>query len=138
VIGWARAVRRLYDIAQAAAESPPVSTPAERAALAQLLDLHLQQLGQRYARQAGHPCHALAQRLLRHQGQFFVFVQNADVAADNNTAERGIRPIVIIRKISGGSRSAQGSATRLGLASVLGTFQARQQDPLAACIAALS
>ena len=138
VIGWARAVRHLYDIAQAAAESPPAPTPAERAALAQLLDLHLQQLGRRYARQTGHPCRALAQRLLRHQGQFFVFVQNADVAADNNTAERGIRPIVILRKISGGSRSAQGSATRLGLASVLGTFQARQQDPLAACIAALS
>jgi transposase len=138
LVGWARAVRHLYDIARAELARTPALTAAQREALARLLDARLQQLGLRYARRKGHPCRALAQRLLRHQGQFFAFVRTPGVSADNNPAERALRPLVIMRKISGGSRSAQGSATRLALASAFGTWQARHLNPLAACIAALS
>ena len=57
--------------------------------------------------------------------------------ADNNLAERSLRPVVIMRKISGGTRSGEGSKTRLTLASLLGTWQARQRNPFAECLAAL-
>jgi len=40
----------------------------------------------------GHPCHALCHRLLRHQRALFQFVRVPGLAADNNLAERAIRP----------------------------------------------
>ncbi len=137
VHGWARAVRHLYDIARAEGARSPTLSPAQRETLAALLDARLQQVGRRYAQQREHPCRVLAQRLLRHQGQLFTFVRTPGVSADNNVAERGIRPLVIMRKISGGSRTPQGSTTRLGLASAFGTWQARHLNPLLACLAAL-
>jgi transposase len=48
----------------------------------------------------------------------FQFVLVPGLAADNNLAERSIRPLVIMRKISGGSRSPEGSQTRLTLAKL--------------------
>lgn len=135
--GWARAVRHLYDIARAECARAPTPTLAQRAVLADLLDARLQQLGLRYARLPGHPCRVLAQRLLRHQGQLFTFVRTDGVSADNNPAERALRPLVIMRKISGGSRTPHGSATRLGLATAFGTWQARHLNPFLACLAAL-
>ncbi len=87
-------------------------------------------LGARYAPASGHPCHALAQRLLRHQGELFTFVRRDDVPADNNGAERGVCPVVVARKISGGSRSDQGSATRMVLTSLAETWRAQGLNPL--------
>jgi len=58
---------------------------------------------------------ALARRLLRHQGEVFAFVRVAGLTADNNAAERMLRPVVVPRKSSGGTRSARGSTTRMGL-----------------------
>jgi len=59
------------------------------------------------------------------------------VPADNNLAERSLRPLVIMRKISGGTRSPAGSLTRLTLASLLGTWQARGLNPFVECLNAL-
>jgi transposase len=87
--------------------------------------------------EGGHPCWALAKRLLRHQEELFLFVLVPDLPADNNLAERSIRPLVIMRKISGGSRSDEGSKTRLTLASLLATWQARHLNPFVECLAAL-
>ncbi len=87
------------------------------------------ELGRQYAQVEEHPGHALAQRLLRHQDELFVFVEIAGVPADNNLAERGLRPLVVARKISGGSRSEAGSETPMQLASVIGTWLARGQNP---------
>jgi transposase len=67
----------------------------------------------------------------------FQFVLVPGVPADNNLAERSLRPLVIMRKISGGSRSDEGSKTRLTLASLLGTWQARHRNPFSECVAAL-
>jgi hypothetical protein len=50
---------------------------------------------------------------------------------------RALRPFVIGRKISGGSRSPQGSAIRCDLASVFLTWTARGLNPFTAYIAAL-
>ena len=44
-------------------------------------------------------------------------------------AERSLRPLVIARKISDGSRSAAGSTTTLVLASLVGTWRARGLNP---------
>ena len=84
-----------------------------------------------------HPCATLAKRLLRHQEELFQFVLVAGLPADNNLAERSIRPLVIMGKISGGSRSAKGTKTRLTLASLFHTWTARNLNPFLECHAVL-
>lgn len=80
----------------------------------------------------------MAKRLLRHEDELFQFVLIAGLSADNNLAERSIRPLVVIRKISGGSRSAEGTKTRMALASLFETWQARGLNPFEACLKLLS
>jgi transposase len=110
----------------------------ERGALATRLCERVRVLGQQYAKAKNHPCRALAQRVLRHAHELFVFVEVEGVSADNNAAERSIRPVVVVRKISGGTKSAKGSRTRFGLASLFETWQARGLNPLEACLNLLS
>ncbi|HEU5432875.1 MAG TPA: IS66 family transposase, partial [Thermomicrobiales bacterium] len=45
-------------------------------------------------------------------------------------AERALRPLVIARKISGGTRSTQGSRTRMLLQSLIATWDLRGLDSL--------
>jgi hypothetical protein len=75
----------------------------------------------------------LAKRIRRYSSELFTFVRELDVPATNNAAERALRPQVIARKISGGTRSSTGSTTRMTLASVFATAQLRGLDPAAAC-----
>ena len=138
VVGGARAVRHLYAVACAVLQETPAPPPGVRALLACGLDQRLQQLGRRYARRKQHPCRTLAKRLLRHQGQYFPFLDAEGVVPDNNAAERALRHVVVMRKISGGTRSPQGSTTRLGLASLFGTWDARGHNSFHACVALLS
>ncbi len=56
-----------------------------------------------------------------------------DVPADNNAAERSRRHLVISRKVSGGTRSEQGTESKMTLASIFGTWRAQGLNPLAAC-----
>jgi len=137
VIEWAQQVRQVYDDAQLWLAAAPDATTEQRRQQYDELYQRAWRLGRQYAGEGRHPCWALAKRLLRHQEELFLFVLAPDLPADNNLAERSIRPVVIIRKISGGSRSAEGSKTRLTLASLLGTWQARQLNPFAECLAAL-
>ena len=90
-----------------------------------------------YRTQSGHPAHALATWLHQHEDELFTFVRTPGVEGTHNQAERALRPFVIGRKISGGSRSPQGSAMRCDLASVFLTWTARGLNPLTACLAAL-
>jgi transposase len=137
VLAWATAVRKLYDQAQAWLVEHPVPTLSDRRT--QYADLFAQacRLGEQYALAYEHPCCTLAKRVLRHQDELFQFVLVPGLPADNNLAERSIRPLVIIRKISGGSRSAEGTKTRLTLASLLGTWAARNLNPFVECLTAL-
>lgn len=75
----------------------------------------------------------LAERMLRFEPELFTFVEHPQVPPDNNPAERAIRPAVVARKVSGGTRSNTGSNTRAVLMSLFGTWQARHQDPIVAC-----
>ncbi len=138
VVAWAQAVRALYDDAQAfrRADDPP--TQAQRERQYQRLVEQVCALGRQYAQQPDHPCRALAQRLLRHQDELFQFVLVDGLNVDNNLAERSLRPLVVIRKISGGTRSPAGSQTRLALASLFGTWQARGQNPFEECLKLLA
>jgi len=72
----------------------------------------------------------LAQHLIRHQDQLFVFLERTDVEATNWPAEQGIRPAVINRKMSGGTRTPEGSQAQAVLMSALRTFQQHQVSPL--------
>ena len=70
---------------------------------------------------------------MKHRGNLFVFVQHPDVPSDNNAAERAIRPFVVLRKVSGGTRSKLGSDTQAILLSLFGTWALRGLDTLTAC-----
>lgn len=133
VQSWARELRALYDRGKSFVETEPQSQE-EREKFYLILWSEAERLGLRYAREK-HPCRALAKRVLRHQDELFQFVLVAGLAADNNLAERSLRPLVVIRKISGGTRSAQGSKTRMTLASIFATFKARGLDPFQECLA---
>ena len=65
--------------------------------------------------------------------ELFVFVAEPDAPADNNAAERSLRPLVISRKISGGTRSVHGTESKMALASLFGTWRAQDLNPLQAC-----
>lgn len=138
VVEWAEKVRRLHEDAEHFVKTMPAPGQVEREQ--QYLELlqRLQPLGLAYASQKKHPCQALAKRLLRHQDELFQFVLINGLSADNNLAERSLRPLVVSRKISGGTRSSEGSKTRMGLASLFHTWQARGLNPFRQCLALLA
>jgi transposase len=61
-----------------------------------------------------------------HREELFRFVDNPEVDPSNNLAERGIRPAVVIRKVSGGSRSENGAETTAKLLSVMQTMKTQE------------
>ena len=79
----------------------------------------------------------LCARIDRYQAELFTFVADPAVPPTNNAAERALRPLVVARKISGGTRSARGSATRMVLQSLVATWELRGLDPVAEFVALL-
>jgi hypothetical protein len=51
----------------------------------------------------------LQARLLRHHGEWLVFLDDPRVPPTNNLAERALRPLVVLRKITFGHRSSAGA-----------------------------
>ena len=127
VLAWATALRAVYTQACAARTAEVAARQQARTAG----EAALWALGQQYAGDKGHPCAQLAKRLLRHHGELLVFLTAPGVTPDNNAAERSVRPLVVARKISGGSRSARGSATHMTLASVVQTCRATSREVFA-------
>ena len=137
VVGWATAVRGVYDEAQGWLGKHPQATAEARQVAYTQAFTDICALGRQYARTREHPCSTLAKRVLRHQDELFQFLLVPGLPADNNLVERSLRPLVIMRKISGGSRSKEGTITRLTLASLLDTWAARNLNPFHQCLAAL-
>jgi hypothetical protein len=137
VVEWTRQVQKLYGAGKAFVGGPRAPSEAAREAQYAALLSAAKQLGLAYAQQPDHPCHALAQRIMRHVDELFVFVLIPAVPADNNLAERRLRPLVVSRKISGGSRSAGGTETHMQLASLVHTWLARGQNPYSELLALL-
>lgn len=136
VRAWVGAVLAVWrQIKRARAPGPAGArfTREQREMAAARLQLDLQALGAQFVEQRDHPCHALAWRLWHFQGELLTCVRRPEVPADNNAAERAIRPLVIMRKISGGTRSPAGSRTHMTLYSLVATALASGHNPLTAC-----
>jgi len=79
------------------------------------------------------PQRILCKRCKQFINQLFQFVVDPRVPATNNAAERAVRPLAVSRKISGGTRSPQGSETKGILASLFTTWRLQGLNPLSAC-----
>lgn len=80
----------------------------------------------------------LCERIERFLPELFVFVRDPRVPATNNAVERALRPTVMGRKISGSTRSEEGSQTKSALASLFGSGAVRGENPYRACLTALA
>jgi transposase len=63
----------------------------------------------------------IARRMKKHQKELTAFLWQKDLDGTNNAAERALRPAVVARKISGGSRSKNGARAWATLASLMRT-----------------
>jgi transposase len=79
----------------------------------------------------------LALALLRHFERFFAFLRHEGVEPTNNVAERALRCAVQWRKISFGSRSAQGEVAVARLLTVTRTCRMQNRVPLDYLVTAL-
>ena len=87
---------------------------------------------------ANHPAVQNFQDIFRDKpSRLFQWARDRRVPADNNLAERDLRPLVIARKISFGSQSVAGAHTREILMSVLHSLQKQTPDVPARLKAAL-
>ena len=66
----------------------------------------------------------------KHRNNLFQFVTKPGVPSTNNGTERAIRKVVIIRKISNGSRSEKGARILETLLSVIETLRLQGKTPL--------
>jgi hypothetical protein len=89
--------------------------------------------------QAQHPGIQKIQDIFRkHKERLFHWAKSPKIPADNNRAERELRPLVIARKISFGSQSEAGARTRETLMTVLHTLRKRTANVTAAFEQALN
>ena len=134
---WADAVHGIYDRAKAGTHPR-----AKRRRAAQLaLERQLLAICQPFLDDPSTTPAKLCRRIQRHikslprtgYGELFVFVAEPAAPADNNAAERSRRHLVVSRKISGGTRSERGTASKMTLASLFGTWRVQGLNPLDAC-----
>jgi transposase len=79
----------------------------------------------------------LAGRLHKYGTELLTFLWDDAIPADNNVAERAIRPAVLIRKNSYANQSDRGALTQAVLMTVYRTLRQRGLDPLATVLDAL-
>ena len=130
VRGWADGVHALY---QRATTGPVAPDPAVRRAIRQACEAELRTLGAPYLGRPEAPQRILCERIDKHLSDLFGFVEDPAVPSTNNAAERSLRHLVTCRKISGGTRSAGGTATKMTLATLFGTWRVQGLNPLAQC-----
>lgn len=71
----------------------------------------------------------LRKRILRHGEEIFTFLVHPEVEPNNNRAERQLRPNVILRKISFGNRSEQGTKNHSVIMSLIQTAKLNGSNP---------
>ena len=133
---WARAVRQLYDEAKVCADAVARKAPGYQRSVSpnQLaLESRLLSLCSPFSNDEMAPQAKLCRRMERFIKELFVFVSHPSVPPENNAAERSLRHLVVSRKISGGTRSKQGSNSKMALASLFGAWRARGLNPLLEC-----
>lgn len=126
---WAVAVHKLY------AEAVSFEHPDERERVRAMrrFEERLLGLSRPFLEDKAAPHRKLCARIERHSSELFVFVAHPEAPPDNNAAERSLRHLVTARKISGGTRSPAGTATKMALSTLFGTWRLQGLDPLAAC-----
>ena len=132
---WAAGMHAIYTEAVAWVATAGAGPPTERERARVRFEAALLALCR--AQPANAPHVALCQRVERYHPELFTFVADPVAPPTNNAAERALRPLVIARKISGGTRSAQGSRTRMLLQSLIATWELRGVDPLDALLVLL-
>lgn len=73
-------------------------------------------------------CVTMLKRLDKYRDSLFTFVDNPEVPDNNNEAERGLRPSVVMRKITGGNRSDKGARNHEVIMSVMQTWDKQGLD----------
>ena len=143
LLTWASQVKAIYEqaVAWVDQELDPSLSPRQqsqaRVRQQHVFEQRLWLVCQPFVRSPA-PQRILCERVERFLPELFVFVAIAGVPSHNNLAERSVRPLVVARKISGGTRSPKGSATRMGLASLFGTWMAQHLNPFHQCLATLT
>ncbi len=137
VHGWADAVHAVYRRAKADA-AVPGRAPLLRRQQRQGYEAELGALCAPFQGAAQAPQRGLCERIAKHLSALFVFVEDPEVPATNNAAERSLRHLVTCRKISGGTRSPAGTATKMTLATLFGTWRLHGLNPLEQCRALLA
>jgi transposase len=131
VICWADKVMDVYHRAK---DTLNISyKDCERSRLRRRFQAEILRLARPYSRIESAPQRVLAKRIERFAPELFVFVQYPEVPSENNAAERAIRPAVVARKISGGTRSARGSKTASVLRSLFETWSLRGCNTIDTC-----
>jgi hypothetical protein len=77
----------------------------------------------------------LRKRIIKHNQELFVFLDNPAVEPTNNRAERQLRPRVIMRKVTFGNRSVLGAFNQAVMMSVIQTGTLNGIEPLDICLA---
>jgi hypothetical protein len=73
-------------------------------------------------------CKKFARKILKERDKLFIFVTNPEVDGTNNRAERAVRPNVVLRKVSGGTKSPKGTKNLEVLASAIQTCRMNGTD----------
>lgn len=132
VAKWANEVYALYQEARAFIQEQAQAPKSERVAARQDFEERILALAEPYLGTDA-PQGKLSQRIDRFLEELFTFAELPQVPPDNNAAERALRPHVVSRKISGGTRSPKGSQTKTALASIFSTWQLQGLNPFLTC-----
>jgi transposase len=132
VQGWADSAHGLYRRATVDA-ADPARDPRRRRQQRRAYEAELGALCAPFLGVADAPQRVLAERMTKHLAELFVFVEEPAVPSTNNAAERSLRHLVTTRKISGGTRSPAGTATKMILATLFGTWRLQGRNPLEEC-----
>jgi len=131
VKAWADKVHDIYKAAKKANRRN--ADRSTRVLLREALQEKLLPIAEPYLKDKDALQHRPAKLICRYLPELLTFVEHPNVASSNNAAERAIRPAVISRKISGGTRSARGSQTKTRLMSVFATWALQGKESIAAC-----
>lgn len=125
LVPWIAALEQTYTDARDFVTKNPTAPKHARRQMAISLGDCVHRLSDRWLHVRDHPAHAMCQRLRRHEDELFQFVRQRGIDSTNNRAERALRPLVIGRKISGGTRSPEGTQAHMLLHSLATTWAAR-------------
>lgn len=128
---WVDKVMDVYHQAKETTEKG--CTDHERSRLKVQFEDVLLKLCEPYVGVKSAPERRLAERMTNFIAELFAFVANPKIPSENNAAERAIRPAVVARKISGGSRSPKGSETSSILRTLFETWALQGHNTITAC-----